>query len=169
MKQNRMLAELETLYRANYVRFGRVAAGITGSVESGNDAVHDAFAGCIRALGSYRADGALEAWVWRAVVNSSLKIVRARRSEASFDAGTYFADLPQNGTAVDDPEGAQAIRDAVKSLPEQQRAVLFLRYYADLDYKTIGSVVGVRKGTVGPTLQKAQAAIQRELKEVMSQ
>jgi DNA-directed RNA polymerase specialized sigma24 family protein len=44
--------------------------------------------------------------------------------------------------------------------------VLFLRYYADLDYRRIAEVLEIRPGTVGATLNQAHAALRRLLEEV---
>jgi len=54
----------------------------------------------------------------------------------------------------------------IVSLPERQRLALFLRYYADLDYRSIAEVLGVEIGTVGATLNKAHAALRQQLEEV---
>jgi DNA-directed RNA polymerase specialized sigma24 family protein len=42
------LDELESLYRARFEYFARVASAITGNGESGRDAVQNAFASAIR-------------------------------------------------------------------------------------------------------------------------
>ena len=59
--------------------------------------------------------------------------------------------------------GAGPLRDHVSELPERQRLVLFLRYYADLDYRAIASAVGISVGTVGSTLNAAHAALRDAL------
>jgi DNA-directed RNA polymerase specialized sigma24 family protein len=41
--------------------------------------------------------------------------------------------------------------------------VLFLRYFADLDYAAIGHVMRVRPGTVGAALNAARAAVKESL------
>jgi DNA-directed RNA polymerase specialized sigma24 family protein len=43
--------------------------------------------------------------------------------------------------------------------------VLFLRYYADLDYRTIAETLDVAPGTVGVTLSTARARLQQLLEE----
>jgi RNA polymerase sigma factor (sigma-70 family) len=48
-------------------------------------------------------------------------------------------------------------------LPVRQRTVLFLRFYADLDYRTIADVLDIGVGTVGSTLNAALAALRREM------
>lgn len=67
--------------------------------------------------------------------------------------------------ALERGAGRPEVRDAIAALPERQRLVIFLRYYADLDYDAIALAAGIRKGTVGPTLVKAQAALRRALGE----
>jgi RNA polymerase sigma factor (sigma-70 family) len=51
-------------------------------------------------------------------------------------------------------------------LPERQRLALFLRYYADLDYRSIADVLGVEVGTVSATLSAAHSSLRRALSEV---
>jgi DNA-directed RNA polymerase specialized sigma24 family protein len=43
---------------------------------------------------------------------------------------------------------------------------VFLRYYADLDYRTVASVLSVEVGTVSATLSAAHTSLRRSLKEV---
>jgi RNA polymerase sigma-70 factor (ECF subfamily) len=48
-------------------------------------------------------------------------------------------------------------------LSERQREVLFLHYYADLDYSTIADALGISPGTVGATLSTARSVLRRAL------
>jgi RNA polymerase sigma factor (sigma-70 family) len=57
------------------------------------------------------------------------------------------------------------IRAVIASLPERQRLVLFLRYYADLDYRAIAETLQIEVGTVGSTLNQAQATLRLRLAE----
>jgi RNA polymerase sigma-70 factor (ECF subfamily) len=54
----------------------------------------------------------------------------------------------------------------VRELPERQRLVLFLHYYADLDYAAIADVLEISVGTVGATLNQARSALRRLLDEL---
>jgi DNA-directed RNA polymerase specialized sigma24 family protein len=75
MRLNRgaSIAELERVYRADFLRFVRVATAIAGDDDSGADAVHDAFVQAVCKRRSFRGDGPLEAWLWRMVVNAAKK------------------------------------------------------------------------------------------------
>lgn len=153
------LAELESLYRERFSAFARVAGAIVGNGDEGADAVQDAFASAVRSLKSFRGEGTLEAWVWPIVLNAARKRRRAARPEA------VIAQAPADD-AVDD--GLADLRAQVAALPERQRQVVFLRYYADMEYAAIADALGLTTGTVGATLSQAHAALRRRLEEVGS-
>jgi hypothetical protein len=52
-----------------------------------------------------------------------------------------------------------AVIAAIGALPERQRLVLFLRYYADLDHRGIATALGIRPGTVGAALHEAHRSV----------
>jgi RNA polymerase sigma-70 factor (ECF subfamily) len=147
------IAELERVYRADFLRFVRVAAAIAGDEESGADAFHDAFVQAVRMRRSYRGEGPLEAWVWRLVVNAAKKRARPPREADQ-------AELVPSENGFGDP-----VRSVIAALPERQRLVLFLRYYADLEYEAIAATLDITSGTVGATLNAAHAALRSSLKE----
>jgi len=45
---------------------------------------------------------------------------------------------------------------------------LFLRYYADLDYRAIANVLDIEIGTVGASLSAARATLRNRIEEVVS-
>jgi DNA-directed RNA polymerase specialized sigma24 family protein len=150
--------QLEALYRERFDHFSRVAAGICGGAEPGRDAVQAAFATAVRRRRTYRGSGSLEAWVWRIVVREARRVAGEPR-ELPLDASV---EPLANGHA-DDPLG---IRSRVAALPERQREALFLRYYADLDYRAIADLLGIEVGTVSATLSAAHQALRKRLEEV---
>jgi RNA polymerase sigma factor (sigma-70 family) len=155
-----LTGELETVYRLRYRRFLRIATAIVGDEASGHDAVQEGFAQALREQGAYRGDGPLEAWVWRMVVNAALSA--HRRGTARRQAPEAIEDASTNGHVSDE----SGVRTWVAALPERQRLAVYLRYYADLDYRAIAVVLGVEVGTVSATLSSAHQALRRSLEEV---
>jgi RNA polymerase sigma-70 factor, ECF subfamily len=153
------LDEIEALYRARFQAFVRTATAICGNIESGRDAVQEAFAAAVRERTTFRRAGTLEAWIWPIVVNKARD--RARRS---LDLPAADAGLSDDGH---EPR-SDALRVALAGLPERQRLATFLRYYADLDYEAIAAVLGVSAGTVGATLNAAHTSLRTRLEEVPS-
>jgi RNA polymerase sigma factor (sigma-70 family) len=152
------LAELEQLYRSRYGHFVRVATAVAGDVNTGRDAVQNAFATAVRKRRSFRGAGRLEAWVWRIVVNEA----RHARRDAVQPTADVEAVASSNGHAPDE----LGVRTWIAALPERQRAAVFLRYYADLDYDAIADLLGIRVGTVSATLSAAHANLRSQAEEV---
>jgi RNA polymerase sigma-70 factor (ECF subfamily) len=151
--------EIEALYRARLPRFVEVARAITGDRERALEAVQDAFAQAIRSRHTSRRDGPLEAWVWRAVVNAARHAVRRPLVEARSE----LRERPLEPFA-----GMSELAPLISRLPERQRLVVFLRYFADLDYRSIAAALDVEVGTVSSSLAAAHAAIRRAITEVGS-
>jgi RNA polymerase sigma-70 factor, ECF subfamily len=148
-----MLEELEAFYRTNLADLRRVATAIAGDRELGCDAVQEAFARAVRKRRSFRGTGSLDAWLWRIVVNVA-RDARRRRPEP---AGP--AEPSTNGHAPVVP---------LELLTERQREIVFLHYYADLDYAAIADALEISPGTVGATLNAARRTLRAALQEVPS-
>jgi RNA polymerase sigma-70 factor (ECF subfamily) len=117
--------------------------------------VQEAFASALRRRRQFRGEGPLEAWVWRMVVNAALK---ERRRPTHSRIETLDPQAPA--------EEPTRVAESIARLPERQRLVLFLRYYADLDYASIATALQISTGTVGATLNAAHASLRRLLQEV---
>lgn len=100
---------------------------------------------------SYRGRGRLEAWVWRIVVNAARDARRKRRPLLGL-RDRLEAPTPNGGGAF-----------PLELLTDRQREVLFLHYYADLDYATIAEALGISPGTVGATLSTARRVLRQAL------
>ncbi len=155
------LAILAGLYEDGYRRYLRVAEAIVGDTELAHDAVQDAFARAIRGRSGYRAGGSVEGWLWRTVVNTA-KSARRDAPPPHLPLDVVGEDLPARG--ADGSHGELA--SLVAELPERQRFILFLRYYADLDYQQIAETLEISAGTVGATLNQAHAALKQRLEDV---
>jgi RNA polymerase sigma factor (sigma-70 family) len=148
-----VLHEIEAMYRERYAVFLRVATAIVGDADLARDAVHDGFVRAVRHRRRFRGES-LEGWLWRIVVNAA----RRRRGDRFWQR---FVPLAEG--SVETPPQNGDLRALVAALPERQRYALFLRYYADLDYRSIAEALGVRPGTVAASLHQAHATLRRSL------
>lgn len=158
MGQRPQVADLEALYRARYRHFLRVAILITSDQGNAHDAVQEGFAATIRSFPSYRGEGPLEAWVWRAVVNAAKK---GRRRPPPDQLEGHEPPASENGDRAE----TRLVRTWVASLPERQRLTVYLRYYAGLDYNEIATVLDVAVGTVSATLSAAHSRLRNTIEE----
>jgi RNA polymerase sigma factor (sigma-70 family) len=96
----------------------------------------------------------------RAVANRATDILRKRHD--------VLTDSPPE-RAFDDPgllqyEEDRHFFDLLHHLPERQRAVLVLRFHADLDDRSIGAILGISAATVRSQVHHALARLREEEK-----
>jgi RNA polymerase sigma factor (sigma-70 family) len=150
------VAAIEDVYRARHAELLRVATAIIGDAEVARDAVQEGLARALARRKTFRGAGSIDAWLWKVIVNAARNAVaRAPRFAPSVDS-----------EAPPESDADHELRAVVAALPERQRLVLFLRYYADLDYEAIAQALGVRRGTVSATLSQAHASLRRCIEEV---
>lgn len=136
---------IERIYRERYVGFRNALATVTGSYESAHDAVQEGFARALAKRRDFRG-GSPEAWIWTIALRCALS---ARRR----------APLPLDEL---DPQLVEPARDpalalALRGLPPRRRLMVFLRYFADLEYAQIAEICGVSEGTVSATLAQSRS------------
>jgi len=149
------LADIEAVYRARFPEFCSVATAILRDREAGRDAVQETFAKAVRNRHDFRRDGSLDAWLWRAVVNTAISERRKRGAP----------ELAEHEAAADETD-RNDVRVLIQQLPERQRLVVFLRYWADLDYAAIADALAIAPGTVAAALHAAHGSIRNSLQEV---
>jgi RNA polymerase sigma-70 factor (ECF subfamily) len=137
----------EDWYGARYRRLlGAVSVAI-GNLDEAKEATDEAFC---RALARWPRVGAMaapEAWTYRVAVNVHRRRARRRSLEARFvsnarlEAAAWPADTE--------------IWSAVAALAPRQRAVVALRFVADMTEADIATALGVTRGTVASNLHDA--------------
>jgi RNA polymerase sigma-70 factor (ECF subfamily) len=152
------IEQLEELYRTRRPQFLRVAAAITRDPDRAADAVQEAFGRAIRRRSTYGGHGTIEAWTWTFVVRAARDQCETVRPEPP----------PHEQETTNGHREPTEVATAIALLPERQRLVLFLRYYADLDYAAIAAVLGIAEGTVAATLHAAHRAVHRRLEEALT-
>lgn len=108
-----------------------------------------------------RADDPISytAWVTTVALNKARTATRRQRAEAR-----AIARLPLS-EAVERAVDLLDVRSALGRLSLRQRQVTVLRYWLDLDVRTIATVLGVTDGTVKTQLARARTALAPLLRE----
>jgi RNA polymerase sigma-70 factor (sigma-E family) len=126
----------------------RFAYLLTGDRHLAEDLIQEALARAHRRWGRILRTDSPDAYVRRMVLNQLLSWQRKR----SFGERAMAAPPEPTGAVSADPADALAHRDeiwtALAALPPQQRAVLVLRYYEDLDDAAIADAIGCAPATV---------------------
>jgi RNA polymerase sigma-70 factor (ECF subfamily) len=144
-------SSIEALYRADADRLWRSIYAYSGDADVASDAVAEAYAQLIR-RGSAVRDPA--AWVWRAAFRISRGALKARRlNEATSWPIPELAD-----SSID-----HDLLDAVRKLPDGQRAAVILFYYADLPIRQIAERLGTNGIAVRANLSRGRRRLRQLL------
>jgi RNA polymerase sigma-70 factor (sigma-E family) len=139
----------------------RVAALLTGDWQAGEDLVQASLIKLYRAWPQLDTTTTPDAYLNRIMVNTHRSWWRARwRREAPVSA------LPEEACGEDAAERhalGLMIRAALSRLPRQQRAVLVLRYLADLPEAEVAGILGCSAGTVKTHAHRGLRALRDQL------
>jgi RNA polymerase sigma-70 factor (sigma-E family) len=155
--------EFDVIYRAHRDGLFRLGVLICGDPGRSEDAVADAFA---RVLPRWRA-GAVEQpgpYLRRALVNGLMGGYRRQAREQRHAEHHWGDGRAALGLEAHVSE-REAIRLALSLLPIGQRAVVALRYYADLSEAETAHVLGVSVGTVKSRTSRAMARLRQILQD----
>ena len=149
--------EFDEFVRARHVALLRFAHVLCGDAYLAADLVQDALERTGLAWRRLRSADP-EAYVRRVIVNTFINGVRRRRRER------LVAQPPD--TAYHEPESRDdAMWRLLTTLPPRQRAVVVLRFYADLSEVEIAAILGCTVGTVKSTSSRALAKLRTALLE----
>jgi len=124
----------------------------------------DALERAIKGLRTFDpAKGEVEAWLWRIVVNASRDAGRiARRQQLLFQQLVDRWPDKQVGPEVGDLT-PDLVVSAVRSLSARHRALIALRYGADMTHREVGKALGISEAAALMSTRRALAILRRRL------
>jgi RNA polymerase sigma-70 factor (ECF subfamily) len=138
-----------------------------GDRGAGEDAAQEVFLKVYRARASYQPQAKFTTWLYRITVNHCLNEVRSRRSKP--EGPSLVDDLVEEGAATTPDAGMnradlrRAVKEAVDSLPENQRVAVILARYEELSYEEIAEAMQVSLEAVKSLLFRAKENLKTRL------
>jgi RNA polymerase sigma-70 factor (sigma-E family) len=136
---------LEEFVRSNDLALTRFAYLVTGDRTRAEDTVQDVLLAMHRRFGAVIDVEDPVGYARRAIVNAEISRRRRRRVRE------VPTDAPELGAVTDRPEAETLdgeVWDAVRLLPQRQRAVLVMRYYLGYSDHEIADALCCREGSV---------------------
>ena len=143
----------------------RTAYLMLGNLEEAEDALQEIFVQLYRSVATYQASkAAFTTWLYQVTVNHCLNRRRPYRPlilplEAADTKVMAEYDSRMGSTW----EEAESIRQVLLGLSDKLRAVIVLRYYADLSYAEIAQSLEIPLGTVKSRLDLALKTMRKTL------
>ena len=154
-----------------------VALRSVSSPEDAADISQDTFLKAWRSIGSFRGDCALSTWLCRIALNCCCDHARSAKRHRGLsltvqeDEDSKVLDIPDtNVTAMPEEEltrqtEIEAVREAIDSLPEDQKMIITMRDITGLSYAEIAGTLGLEMGTVKSRINRARGNVKKFLIE----
>jgi RNA polymerase sigma-70 factor, ECF subfamily len=138
-----------------------------GSREEAEDLAEEVFLKCLVNIGRFNPKrGPFKAWAFRIAHNVMVDQQRrkGRRGEEE------LADDLENGTAphpetLEERERAGALRASLTELPEMQRQVIVMKYFAEMSNSEAAAALGRSEGAVNALQHRALRRLGKKLEE----
>lgn len=137
-----------------------------GNKDDADEALQEVFLLVFHSLGMYDpAKGALTTWLHRITINYCLGHKRKQRLQLdSLDENQNLASEESVEKRIQSVAARREIRKAIMQLSEKLRAVIVLRYYWELPYAEIASILDIPLGTVKSRLDLALHTLEKNIR-----
>lgn len=143
-------------------RLYRIALAYLHQETDALDAVQEATCRAFQSLRKLKEPSYFDTWMVRIVLNACADEYRKRKRRGT------AAELERTAPALsfsDASDTRVSLRQLVDKLPEEQKAIIILKYYQQLTLTEIAAVLDRPEGTVKTRLHKALVALRGELGE----
>ena len=146
-----------------------VARRFVNSHEDADDLTQDIFMKIWTALPSFKGEAQVYTWVYRIAVNEAKDRLRREKVRAALRFSPLEAEMERridNDPWFDGSAADRALSKAVAKLPDKQREVFILRYYDEMPYEEMSTVletsVGALKASYHIAREKVEAAVKED-------
>lgn len=145
-----------------------MAMGLTKSPHEAEDLVFRTFERVILKIDDYKPTGSFYYWVCTILVNFHRMDIRKASVRPKFTGDGTIPEVatPESHDISDQMDfemTAEAVRAAVRELPDNFREVVVLKYFDDMSLEDIAMVTGLNVGTVKSRLHYAKEALYAKL------
>ncbi len=156
--------DFEAIFRLYSPMVYRTARAVTGNREDAEDIVQTIFLKLIRREYPPDLRKNPRAYLYRAAVNRSLDVIRARRRHALVHA-VEDLEIP----AAQTNEAHQRLHDVLAQLDSKAAEILILRYVHDYSDAEISNLLGKSRSAIAVRLFRLRARLKKLLREPLGE
>jgi RNA polymerase sigma-70 factor (ECF subfamily) len=146
------------LCRRYYTAMVAIAYPVLRDHQLAEDAVQESFARALVRLRSLKKKNRFAPWLAAICRNVAKDMVAAKAKYIS------TKDLSQVSEKNDEEGNNRVIRRAIEQLPAAAKELIVLRYYNNLSYERIGSILGISPAAINGKLTRAKRKMANYLK-----
>lgn len=154
----------DSLYRQ--IRF------ITRNHEHTNDVLQNVLVKVYQNLSGFKQESGLYTWLYRIARNETLNFISKEKRHKSVDLDQNFFEISAGHAVLDahQPEFIESVfREAVLQLPEKQARVFQMKYFEEMKYSEISSVLNTSEGALKASYHIARQKIEEYVLSKLNQ
>ena len=152
----------EALLRTHEVMVARTALRLTGNRQDAQDAAQEVFLRLHRSLGKIDDSRNLSGWLYRVTVNVCRDILRKRGNADSLNEAQLSVPSCIE-TELGRAQQFKLVEEALRTLPEKERAAVTLRDIEGLSTREVAEILGSSEATVRSQISAARLKIRKML------
>jgi len=160
--------DFRKLYDVTFDLLFKVSYRIVDDEEAAEDLVHDSYIKTNEKKLVFPSIDDAKYWLIRVVKNASLNYAKRKVREAkAYTRALYEGRQHMEGGETEylKAETADKVKEALTKLPPKLKEVIVLREYGDLNYKEIGTVLGITEGNVKVRVFRAREQLAKLIGE----
>ena len=144
----------------------RTALRMLGRLEDAQDAAQEVFMKLYRHIGEIELERGVESWLYRTTMNACFDQLRRRKPMESIEWDPPVPAAQHSDMERD--QRRQLVIEALKSLPEKERAAVILRSIEGLETAEVAQILGSSEATVRSQASMGKARLKRYLEGVQA-
>jgi RNA polymerase sigma-70 factor (ECF subfamily) len=140
------------LYARTCDRIYRLLLRMTRNPDDASDLAQSVYVRVFQNIHQFKQSSGLTTWVYRIAMNQALQWLRSEKRR-----GLRHLKAQSEHPAGSEPNAADARLDveiALARLTDEERALVTLRYFDELNYAEISEILGRPSGTIGSELNR---------------
>lgn len=120
------------------------------SHDDADDVLQNVFLKAWAAIDNFRGEAKLSTWLFRIANNETLNFLERKRQTISIDdeGAVSVAARLESDPYFDGDETARQLQEAIAELPAKQRQVFLLKYFDEMKYEEMSSMLGTSVGAL---------------------
>lgn len=140
--------------------------------DDANDLTQNVFIKIWHNLDRFREDASLYTWIYRIASNECLNFIKKKKKVLFIPIYDLTKELHaklDSGSLIDGDEITIRLQKAILTLPNKQRLVFNMKYFEELQYEEMSSILGTSVGALKASYHHAVKKIEAYMKASLNQ
>lgn len=128
-----------------------------------DDILQETFIKIYQNIDTFKGNSQLFSWMYRIATNQALDFLKQKSKKHNLvdgEVGEYLVNQLEADSLFDGDEAELLLQKAIATLPQKQQLVFKMRYYEDLDYKSISEILDTSVGALKASYHHAVKKIE---------